>query len=441
MKCTKFMKKCISSDNELIILNIYNGTLTVVNPDEARKYEYVLDNPNCDEFPEIREYLIDRQFLIDEHVNEDARAELQFLEGAHSNRTLLLTLLPTEDCNFRCQYCYEEHNKGKMTKETSTGIKNYLVNNLYKYDMLQVNWFGGEPLEALDVIADLSEFFINICREQKKPYRAGMTTNGYLLDGETFLKLYKWHILDYQITVDGKENVHNMTRPHKNGDGTYAVILNNLKNIRDYIKTQNISITIRTNITKSVIQNFDDYINIISKEFGNDKRFGVIFKIAWSNDKDTEFNHSELIETGQLHSVLNACMDKKLRFKINREQICSLAGICHAAHSNAFVVGADGIIYKCTVEYKNEINQIGLLSEDGVMHINKDKLAFWVTKPVFKGEYEKCHQCFFKPACMGVYCPINRYDKLGRHQCIGMKDYVEEYMQLCAKTNEMVERR
>lgn len=439
MKRTRFMKKCMSDKNELILLNTYNGTMVVVNPGQVHDYEYVLNNPNCSDYSEISEYLIKRQFLIDDFVDEDARAELHYFEGAHSTRTLLLTILPTEDCNFRCQYCYEEHNKGKMAKETSSGIKNFLKKNLHKYDMLQVNWFGGEPLEAIDVIADLSDFFIAICREQKKPYRASMTTNGYSLDIETFTKLYRWHIIDYQITLDGDENAHNMTRPYKNGEGTYIVILNNLRNIRDHIKTQNISVTIRTNITKSVLNNIDNHIIFISNEFGKDKRFGVIFKIAWSNEKDTDFNHKELIETGKLHSILNSYMDKGLRFKINREQICSIAGICYAAHSNAFVIGADGIIYKCTVEYKKEINQIGILTEDGVMHLNKDRLAFWITKPVFKGEYEKCHKCFFMPACMGVYCPINRFDKLGRHQCAGMKDYVDEYMKLCAQANDMVE--
>lgn len=133
-------------------------------------------------------------------------------------------------------------------------------------------------------------------------------------------------------------------------------------------------------------------------------------------------------------------MDKGLRFKINRGQICSIAGICYAAFSNSFVIGSDGMIYKCTVEYKKEINQIGILTADGVMHLNEDRLAFWVTKPIFQGEYEKCHSCFFKPACMGVYCPINRFDNHGIHRCAGMKDYVDEYMRLCAKTDELVER-
>ncbi len=313
MKTTRFMKKCTTAENELILLNTYNGTITVVSQDKSWDYEYTLENPDDNQYPEARNYLINKEFIVENTVNESARAELQYLEAAHSTQTLLLTILPTEDCNFRCQYCYEEHNKGKMTKETREGIKNFLRKKLHKYDMLQVNWFGGEPLEALDVISELSDFFLGICREQKKPYRASMTTNGYLLDLNTFLQLYRWHILDYQVTLDGKEESHNLTRPYKNGHGTYSTILENLKNIRDHVNTKNINITIRTNITKSVLQNLNEHINLLSDEFGRDKRFGVIFKIAWSNEKNTDFNRNELLETGQLHSILNTCMEKKLR--------------------------------------------------------------------------------------------------------------------------------
>ena len=41
MKRTRFMKKCMSDKNELILLNTYNGTMVVVNPGQVHDYEYV----------------------------------------------------------------------------------------------------------------------------------------------------------------------------------------------------------------------------------------------------------------------------------------------------------------------------------------------------------------------------------------------------------------
>ena len=51
---------------------------------------------------------------------------------------------------------------------------------------------------------------------------AQITTNGYLLDVETFKKLLKCNIYSYEITLDGFESDHNKNRPLKNGDPTTA---------------------------------------------------------------------------------------------------------------------------------------------------------------------------------------------------------------------------
>ena len=433
MKTSKYIKTCKGLDGELLILNTYTNELLAIDPKETSQWEFMLDNPNSNKYAQIREILVNKEIFLDDTIDEAARAELKYMEFAHSNKSLILTILPTEDCNFRCQYCYEEHNLGKMRETVVEGIKNFLKKNLYKYDMLQVNWFGGEPLEALDVIFDLSNFFISICSEQRKPYKASMTTNGYSLNADLFTKLYKLHILDYQITLDGLEKSHNYTRPHKDGKNSYLQILTNLREIREKVKTRNATIVIRTNITKSVMEGMDQHIELLQKEFGADSRFGVIFKIAWSNEQGSAFNDTELLHTGELHSVLNKCIGKQMRFPINRGQICSANGICYAAYSNAFVFGADGTIYKCTVEYKKEINKVGQIKQNGELVIDKNKWAFWVTTPPFKGEYEKCSTCFFRPACMGAYCPINRFDSNGNHRCVGMKDYVETYMLLCSQ--------
>jgi len=440
MKTTRFIRKLYDDTGDLLLLNTYTGDLLKIPFENSTEVDNIIKFPNSVDNSQIKEFLVKKNYLINDTIDELARAELKYFEVAHSTNKLLLTILPTEDCNFRCQYCYEEHNVGKMTQNVVTAIKKYVERNLYKYDMLQVNWFGGEPLEAVDIIFDLSKYFISICSNQKKPYRASMTTNGYSLNAELFKKLYALHIVDFQITLDGNENTHNLSRPHKDRLNSYLSIKSNLFDIRDTIKTNNVNITIRTNITISVMEIIDDHLTFLENEFGNDPKFGVIFKIVWSNEKDTEYNHNELLPTGELFNVLNKCVGKKMNFSINRGQICSTSGICYAAHSNAYVFGANGKIYKCTVEYKKDINHIGYINDNGHLNIDKDKWAFWVMKTPFKGSYEKCSSCYFQPACMGVYCPINCYNENGNHICCGMKDYVDIYMKLCAQSPKMVEK-
>lgn len=266
MRTTRFMRSCYEKDGSMLLLNTYTGDLLRISQDKISEVKNVLDNPDAIQNSSIKDYLEEKNFIIKDFVDESAKAELRYLEVAHDANRLLLIILPTEDCNFRCQYCYEEHNVGRMTQKIIDAIKKYVKNNLIKYDMLQVNWFGGEPLEAIDIIEDLSEYFIDICAKQKKPYRASITTNGYLLTADLFNKLYALHIVDFQITLDGIEKTHNMSRPHKDGHNSYRNIVRNLFDIRDNVKTKNVNIIIRTNITKSVMDIIDEHIELLDKE-------------------------------------------------------------------------------------------------------------------------------------------------------------------------------
>jgi uncharacterized protein len=67
-----------------------------------------------------------------------------------------LIFLVTEQCNFRCTYCYENFEKGKMSDDVIEGVIKYVEKRGPQLKNLNVHWFGGEPLLALDVIEKLS---------------------------------------------------------------------------------------------------------------------------------------------------------------------------------------------------------------------------------------------------------------------------------------------
>lgn len=96
--------------------------------------------------------------------------------------------------------------------------------NIHKYNGLILNWFGGEPTEAMDVIENLSVKLIDVCKKNKKAYNAGITTNGYNLTYEIFKKLKKLHVTEYQVTIDGLASIHNAQRVMADGAPTFDVI-------------------------------------------------------------------------------------------------------------------------------------------------------------------------------------------------------------------------
>lgn len=48
---------------------------------------------------------------------------MPYLAELLSNQSQELILFPTEQCNFRCTYCYEDFKLGRMSNGTVNGIK------------------------------------------------------------------------------------------------------------------------------------------------------------------------------------------------------------------------------------------------------------------------------------------------------------------------------
>lgn len=87
--------------------------------------------------------------------------------------------MPTEQCNIRCTYCYEDFRLGRMKPDTVEGIRALLSNRIERLDQLYISWFGGEPMAAADIMFDLSSHAATLAaRRPMMSYRAGITTNG-----------------------------------------------------------------------------------------------------------------------------------------------------------------------------------------------------------------------------------------------------------------------
>ena len=94
---------------------------------------------------------------IEQLTNEDGNV----LRKALSPHRLHLIILPTEQCNFRCKYCYEDFKVGKMAKFCVEGINKLISQRLPNTSNLTISWFGGEPLLALDIISNISHHIKN----------------------------------------------------------------------------------------------------------------------------------------------------------------------------------------------------------------------------------------------------------------------------------------
>lgn len=81
-------------------------------------------------------------FLVESRDFEERHVEGQYREK-YGEQYLHLILTPTEQCNFRCVYCYEEFKRGTMEQSVQDGLVTF-VSGQAELAQLDVNWFGGE---------------------------------------------------------------------------------------------------------------------------------------------------------------------------------------------------------------------------------------------------------------------------------------------------------
>ena len=61
----------------------------------------------------------------------------------HRTDQMHLILMTTEQCNFRCTYCYQHFVKGKMKPEVVKGVKELVNERAKTLSNLHISWFGG----------------------------------------------------------------------------------------------------------------------------------------------------------------------------------------------------------------------------------------------------------------------------------------------------------
>lgn len=297
------------------------------------------------------------------------------LAAALTDQSLHLILLPTEQCNFRCTYCYEDFRIGRMADDTVQGVKRLVGRRLKGLRQLNVSWFGGEPLMARTVVEDISSFIVDaLAAGPGTRYAADMTTNGYLLDAARAEELACLGISSYQISLDGPQEVHDTTRLRADGGGSFQRIWRNLLSIRN--STVEIRVLLRLHLTPSNLPFMREFASQVRDTFLGDSRFSVHFKaverMGGPHDEELEVLAHEV--RSQVQEELGALVQTK---EASREEDPGQEA-CYAARPNSLVIRADGTVAKCTVALSDPRNTVGRILPDGTLRIDSARLAPWV---------------------------------------------------------------
>lgn len=133
-------------------------------------------------------------------------------------KSLAATFHLTHDCNLRCTYCYTgEKFKKEMSHETASHAVDFCLQEAgSRYvDLLEVVFFGGEPLMKYDLLTDIAKMFYER-RPENLHLSFKMSTNGTLLTPERIRELAHLQVF-VSMSIDGGPKVIDAQRPQVNG--------------------------------------------------------------------------------------------------------------------------------------------------------------------------------------------------------------------------------
>jgi len=133
-----------------------------------------------------------------------------------SNEVKALCLHICHDCNFRCRYCFADEGayhsvRESMSLETAKAAIDFLIRESGNRKVLEVDFFGGEPLMNFDVVKETVYYAKAEAAKAGKKFLFTTTTNGLLLDDEKIAFLNE-EMENVVLSLDGRKEVHDAVR-------------------------------------------------------------------------------------------------------------------------------------------------------------------------------------------------------------------------------------
>jgi uncharacterized protein len=148
-------------------------------------------------------------------------------------QTRAMSLAISQKCNLGCTYCYAQGGSfgglaKVMPREVAFRAVDRLLSDVDEGDRVHLSFLGGEPLMARKTLYETVEYARKMAETRRVRIGFSITTNGTLISVED-ADFFRAHGFAVTVSLDGVGSVHDGLRPHKNGSGTFAKILDNVK--------------------------------------------------------------------------------------------------------------------------------------------------------------------------------------------------------------------
>jgi len=399
---------------------IYSTRTSVTALIDEIVFEKLLINNFDDIDSELLDLLFSMEIIIPENENEFEEVMVQNNSMLTVNSHLDLTIQPTANCQLGCHYCAQEHSKVNMADDvydkTLERVRSKLESQ--KFEHLSVTWYGGEPLNALTQLKRISTEIIGLCAENKVVYDGSIITNGLSLKPGVFKELYLQHnVLNYQITLDGTAEYHDLRRILKLGGETFDIIFKNIIDIIHlpfYQEKNSQPILIRTNIDKTNLAGIKPLVDLFAENGAQGKiQFSFAPIVDWGDKKYGSSDGFTKKDFAAIEIDLMLYAHQK-GFLISGSLLPKREYMpCMVVAKDSEVFDAFGNVYPCyeftyTPAYKDDIHKVGNLLDENFTPNEFATTRNWYTD-IRKDDFATCNKCELLPVCGGG-CVKNWYN-------------------------------
>ena len=314
-----------------------------------------------------------------------------------------MSLIVTEGCNLRCDYCFNKaigyKNAFMSVEMAKKAIDLYWeMFNLGKNGIKDssITFFGGEPLLNKQVVLESAKYIRALDEKSGIETKIVLMTNGTLVTKE-FSREAKRYNLIVIVSLDSSETNHNEHRKDKFGKGSFDKVTKGL----EILKKEGCEIIISTVLTPSSVSGNNILLPII-------KEFGV-----------KEMSMKPLIESMDIDSYIQGVVKYAIKhfeeakkigideFQVSAIKKSFVLGFpvsegtldCKCfMYDNQIVVWTDGAINTCEKMKDSSIGNLQTSIRELIQ--NKNELAEKLKQrlPTFN---EECEDCEFNEICGG----------------------------------------
>lgn len=355
---------------------------------------------------------VEAEIIVPIHIDEVGLLE----EGHKMNDNDIewhsLHIIPTEACNFGCEYCFvlkDKQNAGYerviLDETLYKGIDFFLDNN--PSDQIIVTFYGGEPLLAPEVIYKSVDYIEGV---KGRKISKKIITNASRVTPRIaeFLAVNEF---DVNVSLDGNKDGHDQFRLYKDGGSTYDDVLQGIKLLQKAGNSIKILMTVGDFNAKNLIEHVKSVLELKPTTIALN-----LPKALQTTDNQIE----RKMDYKQLLAAYIECMDLCYEKHIPEGHMADIIyGFlreetqyrpCHGC-GKQIALSPDGLIGPCQAYLGTKKYFMPLESFEDKEHLRKTE-EFEKWKQITMYKCEKCRHCYLLPVCPGD-CPYDWENRTG----------------------------